>query len=68
LLLYLLHRLLPLFFPARLRCLLYLLLEFCPHWSHVLLHLLPHGLRDLLVELCQDGSEGLCNVRLKSLT
>jgi hypothetical protein len=39
--------------------LLYLLLELFADRPHLLLYLLPHGLPEVLVELCEDGLEGL---------
>jgi hypothetical protein len=61
LLLCLLHRLLLLLLvlPARLTCLLSLLLELFADRSYLLLYPLPHGVPEVLVELCQDGLEGL---------
>jgi hypothetical protein len=37
----------------------YLLLELVPDRLQLLLDPLPHGLCEVLVELCQDGLEGL---------
>jgi hypothetical protein len=61
LLLCLLHWLLLLLLlvPARPTRLRYFLLEFTAERPHLLLYLLPHGLPEVLVELCQDGLEGL---------
>jgi len=49
--------------PARLTRLLGLLLELFPNR----IHLLPHGLREVLVELCQDGPDGLRDLLLQCL-
>ena len=61
LLLCLLHwlLLLLLLFPTRLTCQLYLRLELCMDQPHLLPDLLPHGLREVLVELCHNRLEGL---------
>jgi len=40
-------------------CRLSLQLKLVADWSHLLLDLLPHGLPEVLVELRQNGSEGL---------
>ena len=61
LLLCLLHwlLLLLLLFPPRLTCQLYLRLELCVDQPHLLPDLLPHGLREVLVELRQNRLQGL---------
>jgi len=61
LLLCLLHwlLLLLLLFPARVVCRLCLLRELFVARPHLLRYLLPHGLPEVLVELCQGGLEGL---------
>ena len=58
---HLLHRrlLLLLLLPARLTCRRYLRLELCADRFQLLLDLLPHGLPEVLVELCQNRLEGL---------
>jgi hypothetical protein len=48
-----------LLWPARLTCRLYLRLELVPDRFQLLLDLLPHGLPEVLVELCHDGLERL---------
>jgi hypothetical protein len=61
LLLCLLHGLLLLLllFPARLTCQLHLRLELFVGRPHLLLDLLPYGLPEVLVELCQGGLQRL---------
>jgi hypothetical protein len=44
--------------PARLTCQFYLRLELCADQPHLLLDLLPRGLPEVLVELCQNRLEG----------
>ncbi|HKC74129.1 MAG TPA: hypothetical protein VKF37_07995 [Chloroflexota bacterium] len=53
--------------PARPTCLLSLLLGLISDCLHLLLQLPPHGLCNLLAELCQDGPHGLRNVPLQGL-
>jgi len=50
--------------PAQLTCRLYLQLELFAHRPHLLLDLLPHGLPEVLVELCQNRLERLRQVPL----
>src|SRR5437764_1025336 len=57
--------LLLLLWPAQLTCRLYLRLELFAHRPRLLLDLLPHGLPEVLVELCQNRLERL---RLTLLT